>query len=48
MAFSYRISIASDRPRDARMPTRLERKIRVAFINNLPRQKLPSKKQFPN
>jgi len=48
MAFSYRISIASHRQSDAGLPTPLERRIRVEFINNLPRQKLPSKKQFPN
>jgi hypothetical protein len=31
-----------------RRPMGITRKISVALINNLPRQKLPSKKEFPN
>jgi len=51
MAFSYRIPIASQSQiiRNARrVPGRYERKICSALINNLPRQKLPSKKELPD
>jgi len=52
MAFSYRIPIASQSQiignANTTTPTRLVRKICGALINNLPRQKLPSKKEFPN
>ena len=42
--FSYRISIAGRR----NAKRALKRKIRIALFNNLPRQKLPSKKELPD
>jgi hypothetical protein len=48
MAVSYRISLHFSRQGTRDRLAHLERKIAVPLINNLPRQKLPSKKEFPD